>query len=63
MAGVASAGVDVYALAVQLQDEGAKAFVKSWDGSEERGSPFEFFRKPWRRDEQPTITLASFRLF
>jgi len=32
LAGVASAGVDVYALAVQLQDEGAKAFVKSWDG-------------------------------
>jgi len=28
---VASAGVDVYALAVQLQDEGAKAFVNSWD--------------------------------
>ena len=32
LAQVASAGVDVYALAVQLQDEGAKAFVKSWDG-------------------------------
>src|SRR6516165_1913995 len=32
LAEVASAGVDVYALAVQLQDEGAKAFVKSWDG-------------------------------
>ena len=31
--------------------------------SEERGSPFEFFREPWRRDERPTITLASFRLF
>jgi transaldolase len=31
LAQVASAGVDVYALAVQLQDEGAKAFVKSWD--------------------------------
>ena len=32
LAQVASAGVDVYALAVELQDEGAKAFVKSWDG-------------------------------
>jgi transaldolase len=32
LAEVTSAGVDVYALAVQLQDEGAKAFVKSWDG-------------------------------
>jgi transaldolase len=32
LAQVASAGVDVYALAAQLQDEGAKAFVKSWDG-------------------------------
>jgi hypothetical protein len=31
--------------------------------SEERGSPFEFFREPSRRDERPTITLASFRLF
>ena len=32
LAQVASSGVDVYALAVELQDEGAKAFVKSWDG-------------------------------
>ena len=23
----------------------------------------DVFREPWRRDEQPTITLASFRLF
>ena len=27
----AKAGVDVDALAAQLQDEGAKAFVKSWN--------------------------------
>ncbi|MBV8904863.1 MAG: transaldolase, partial [Acidobacteriia bacterium] len=27
----ANAGVDVDALAAQLQDEGAKAFVKSWN--------------------------------
>ena len=27
----AKAGVDVYALATQLQDEGAKSFVKSWN--------------------------------
>ena len=32
LARVTSAGVDVYALAAQLQDEGAKSFVKSWDG-------------------------------
>jgi transaldolase len=25
------AGIDVVALAAQLQDEGAKSFVKSWD--------------------------------
>jgi len=25
------AGIDVEALAAQLQDEGAKSFVKSWD--------------------------------
>jgi transaldolase len=30
LARFASAGVDVAALAIQLQDEGAKAFVKSW---------------------------------
>ena len=30
LARVADAGVDVYALAAQLQEEGAKAFVKSW---------------------------------
>jgi transaldolase len=28
----ASAGIDVYALAAQLQEEGAKSFVKSWEG-------------------------------
>ena len=27
----AKAGIDVDALAAQLQDEGAKSFVKSWD--------------------------------
>jgi transaldolase len=27
----ARAGVDIYALANKLQDEGAKSFVKSWD--------------------------------
>lgn len=27
----ANAGVDIYALAAQLQDEGAKSFVKSWN--------------------------------
>ena len=27
----AKAGIDVNALAAQLQDEGAKSFVKSWD--------------------------------
>jgi transaldolase len=31
IARVATAGVDVYALAGQLQDEGARSFVKSWD--------------------------------
>jgi len=25
------AGIDIYALAVQLQDDGAKSFVKSWN--------------------------------
>jgi transaldolase len=30
LARFAKAGIDVDALAVQLQDEGAKAFVKSW---------------------------------
>jgi transaldolase len=27
----AQAGIDIYSLAAQLQDEGAKSFVKSWD--------------------------------
>jgi transaldolase len=27
-----SAGIDIYALAAQLQDEGARSFVKSWEG-------------------------------
>jgi len=31
LAWFAEAGIDVDALAVRLQDEGAKAFVKSWD--------------------------------
>ena len=31
LAQFAKAGVDVDALAAQLQDEGAKSFVKSWD--------------------------------
>jgi transaldolase len=31
LAQVASAGVDVYALATQLQDEGTRSFVKSWN--------------------------------
>jgi transaldolase len=31
VAGVTRAGVDVYALAVQLQEEGARSFVKSWN--------------------------------
>ena len=31
LAGFAKSGVDVDALAVQLQDEGAKSFVKSWN--------------------------------
>jgi transaldolase len=31
LAQFAKAGVDVYALAAQLQDEGAKSFVKSWN--------------------------------
>lgn len=30
LAGFAKAGIDVDALAAQLQDEGAKSFVKSW---------------------------------
>src|SRR3974390_1739388 len=31
LAQVASAGIDAYALAAQLQDEGAKSFVNSWN--------------------------------
>jgi transaldolase len=31
LARVANAGIDVYALAAQLQDEGAKSFVNSWN--------------------------------
>jgi transaldolase len=31
LAQFAKAGIDVEALAVQLQDEGAKSFVKSWN--------------------------------
>ena len=31
LAQFATAGVDVEALAAQLQDEGAKSFVKSWN--------------------------------
>jgi transaldolase len=31
LAEFARTGVDVDSLAVQLQDEGAKSFVKSWD--------------------------------
>ena len=31
LAWFAKSGIDVDALAVQLQDEGARAFVKSWD--------------------------------
>ena len=31
LAEFAAAGIDVDALAAQLQDEGAKAFVKSWN--------------------------------
>jgi transaldolase len=31
LAQFAKAGIDVNALAAQLQDEGAKSFVKSWD--------------------------------
>jgi transaldolase len=31
LAQFAKAGIDIYALAVQLQDEGAKSFVKSWN--------------------------------
>ena len=31
LAQFAKAGIDVDALAAQLQDEGAKAFVKSWE--------------------------------
>jgi transaldolase len=32
LAEFAAAGIDVDAVATQLQDEGAKAFVKSWNG-------------------------------
>src|SRR5574337_1083809 len=32
LARFAEAGIDIDALALQLQEEGAKAFVKSWDG-------------------------------
>jgi len=32
LARFAKAGVDIDALAARLQDEGAKAFVKSWNG-------------------------------
>ena len=31
LAQFAKAGIDIDALAVQLQDEGAKSFVKSWN--------------------------------
>jgi transaldolase len=31
LAEFAKAGVDIVALGAQLQDEGAKSFVKSWD--------------------------------
>ena len=31
LANFAKAGVDIVALAAKLQDDGAKAFVKSWD--------------------------------
>jgi len=31
LARIAKAGIDVYALAAQLQDEGAKSFVNSWN--------------------------------
>jgi transaldolase len=31
LARFAGAGIDVYALATQLQEEGAKSFVKSWN--------------------------------
>jgi transaldolase len=31
LAQFAKAGIDVNALAAQLQDEGAKSFVKSWN--------------------------------
>jgi transaldolase len=31
MAGFAKAGIDVGALAIRLQDEGAASFVKSWN--------------------------------
>jgi transaldolase len=31
LAQFAKAGIDVDALAAQLQDEGAKSFVRSWD--------------------------------
>lgn len=32
LAAVARAGIDVYALDAQLQEEGARSFVKSWEG-------------------------------
>jgi transaldolase len=31
LASFAKAGIDIHALAAQLQDEGAKSFVKSWN--------------------------------
>src|SRR5216684_1089193 len=31
LAQFAKAGIDIYALAIQLQDDGAKSFVKSWN--------------------------------
>jgi transaldolase len=31
LARFAAAGIDVHALSIQLQDEGAKSFVKSWN--------------------------------
>jgi transaldolase len=31
LARFAAAGVDVHALSIRLQDEGAKSFVKSWN--------------------------------
>ena len=32
LAQFAKAGIDIDALAAKLQDEGAKSFVKSWNG-------------------------------